>query len=129
MGTGDPAGTKLRALIADIGSLKVHDRSGANVTASETPRLRPFIPSISDDAVTVRKKLENFKTEYLRQLEDAAGYYNADNGFKPYKPADDYLAGRSQPQASGLPQPGDIVDGYRYKGGNRADKNNWERAQ
>jgi hypothetical protein len=34
-----------------------------------------------------------------------------------------------KPQPSGLPQPGDIIDGYRYKGGNRADKNNWERAQ
>lgn len=105
LGTGDPEGTKLRALIADIGSLKVHDRSGAAVTAAETPRLRPFIPSISDDAATVRKKLENFRTEYLRNLEDTTGYYNQDNGFKPYKAADDYLKGGAQPQAPAAAQP------------------------
>jgi len=130
---GDPKGTTLRALIADIGSLKVHDRSGAAVTASETPRLRPFIPSISDDAATVRKKLDNFRTEYLRNLEDTTGYYNQENGFKPYKAAEDYLKGGAQPQArsmpQGMPKAGDVMDGHRFKGGNPADKNNWELAQ
>jgi hypothetical protein len=60
----NPDGTATRALIADIGSLKLHDRSGANVTASESPRLVPFIPEITDDADVVRKKLRNFKREY-----------------------------------------------------------------
>ena len=110
LGTGDPEGTKLRALIADIGSLKVHDRSGAAVTAAETPRLRPFIPSISDDAATVRKKLENFRTEYLRNLEDTTGYYNQENGFKPYKAAEDYLKGGAQPQAPAAAQPQAMPD-------------------
>lgn len=36
---------------------------------------------------------------------------------------------QSQPQAGGAPQPGQIMDGYRFKGGNPADKNSWERAQ
>ncbi|MBF9641260.1 hypothetical protein IAI27_11285, partial [Streptococcus pseudopneumoniae] len=30
----DPEGTSTRAIIADIGSLKIHDRSGAAVTAA-----------------------------------------------------------------------------------------------
>ena len=53
----DPKGVDARAGIADIGSLVLHDRSGAAVTASESPRLMPFIPLITDDIKTATKKL------------------------------------------------------------------------
>jgi len=32
---------------------------------------------------------------------------------------------QSQPQRPVMPEPGDVMDGYRYKGGNRADPNSW----
>lgn len=35
---------------------------------------------------------------------------------------------KEQPKASG-PQPGTVDSGYRFKGGNPADRNNWERVQ
>ncbi|TAJ89738.1 hypothetical protein [Reyranella sp.] len=89
---GDPQGVKLRALIADIGSLKIHDRSGAAVTASEFPRLRPFIPSIADPPNVVRDKLANFRAEYESMLRDSVDYYSEQNGFRPYTPATDYLS-------------------------------------
>jgi len=54
----DPKGIDARAGIADIGSLVLHDRSGAAVTASESPRLMPFIPLITDDIKTATKKLK-----------------------------------------------------------------------
>jgi len=54
----DPKGVDARAGIADVGSLVMHDRSGAAVTASESPRLMPFIPSIKDDVGTANKKLK-----------------------------------------------------------------------
>jgi hypothetical protein len=57
----DPAGVSARAEIADIGSLKIHDRSGAAVTASESPRLMPFIPLTTDDTETALKKLTRLK--------------------------------------------------------------------
>ena len=53
----DPKGVDARAGIADVGSLVLHDRSGAAVTASESPRLMPFIPLITDDIKTATKKL------------------------------------------------------------------------
>lgn len=95
----DPEGVNLRALISDIGSLKIHDRSGAAVTAQEFPRLRPFIPSISDDPETVRRKLQNFRIEYESAVRDAATYYSPENGFRPYTPAIEYLQGQTQPAA------------------------------
>jgi hypothetical protein len=133
---GDPEGTKLRALIADIGSLKIHDRSGAAVTASEFPRLRPFIPTISDDAKTVETKLQNFRAVYEQTLRDTTGYYNADNGFKPHGPTESYLSGGGQPaadpqpapaeKAKQAPSPGFTKDGYRFKGGDPSQRMNWE---
>lgn len=71
----DPEGIKARALVADIGSLKLHDRSGAAVTASETPRLKPFIPTATDNPDTVRQKLELFKREYQALQEDMLAAY------------------------------------------------------
>lgn len=101
---GDPEGTDLRAQIANIGSLVIHDRSGAAVTASETPRLMPFIPLVSDSAEVARKKLANFKANYEQMLRDTLSYYGADTGFKPYTPAIDYLNGSAQPPQGATPQ-------------------------
>lgn len=53
----DPDGVNARAGVADIGSMVIHDRSGAAVTVAEYPRLAPFIPKIRDDHQTVIKKL------------------------------------------------------------------------
>ena len=56
----DPAGVTARAGVANIGSMIVHDRSGAAVTVGEVPRLRPFIPNITtDDAATIVQKLRD----------------------------------------------------------------------
>jgi hypothetical protein len=71
----DPKGVKARALVADIGSLKLHDRSGAAVTAAETPRLKPFIPSATDTPDTVRTKLGLFKREYQAIQDDIRSAY------------------------------------------------------
>lgn len=54
----DPEGVDTRALIANVGSQIVHDRSGAAVTVSEYPRLAPFIPSVHDRPEAIKKKLK-----------------------------------------------------------------------
>lgn len=77
-----PAGVSARALIADIGSLKIHDRSGAAVTAAEYPRLKPFVPKMEDNAETVQKKLGLFMREYRAILRDTYNYYGPAKGFK-----------------------------------------------
>lgn len=130
----DPKGTDTRALISDIGSLKIHDRSGAAVTASEAPRLMPFIPLGTDNAETVAKKLGNFKREYELMQQETGNYYSPDNGFKPYKAAVaptavkapiatrvDSLSQADPAQYSGMIASGD--DGVRYK----SDGKKWVR--
>jgi hypothetical protein len=78
----DPKGVSARAEIADIGSLKLHDRSGAAVTASESPRLMPFIPLATDDNETVLKKLNRLKLEVQNETSAMKDIYSKEQGFK-----------------------------------------------
>lgn len=73
----DPAGVDTRAAISDLGSLVLHDRSGAAVTAAEFPRLAPFIPTHTDDQKTSAKKLRQFVQNYRAIVEDAEEFYKA----------------------------------------------------
>lgn len=78
----DPKGVKARALVADIGSLKIHDRSGAAVTAAETPRLKPFVPSANDNPENVKEKLKLFRKEYEDMQADINATYTQENGYR-----------------------------------------------
>jgi hypothetical protein len=80
-----PEGTEVRAAIADIGSLILHDRSGAAVTAAEYPRQIPFIPSIADDKATALTKLKRMRQIQLDDAEALAGTYTPGQGFKEFK--------------------------------------------
>lgn len=76
----DPNGTATRAMVQDIGSLKLHDRSGASVTVGEMPRLAEFIPSVGDSKEVATKKLNNLRREIelnnseIRDYADSQGY-------------------------------------------------------
>lgn len=80
----DPDGVEARAAIADLGSLVIHSRSGAAVTAAEFPRLAPFIPSAKDDADTVKKKLRAFATVYREEQEALRSAYSKETGYKEF---------------------------------------------
>ena len=80
----DPGGVTARAIVSDIGSLKIHDRSGAAVTAAETPRLMPFIPNVNDNAATIKKKLALFRKEYAAIQKDIESMYSTKQGYKPF---------------------------------------------
>jgi len=70
----DPKGVQARAAVADIGSLKIHDRSGTAVTAMEFPRLKPFIPNMTDKPDVVKDKLDNFRKTYADIQAEIAGF-------------------------------------------------------
>jgi hypothetical protein len=71
-----------RAKIANIGSLKLHDRSGAAVSASEFPRLAPFIPSASDSPRAAATKLREMKKIAEQELGLFADTYSPANGYR-----------------------------------------------
>jgi len=101
----NPEGVDARAAISNIGSLKLHERTGAAVTASEFPRLAPFIPLATDDAATVVKKLTQMRNIAQGEQQNLTETYTREQGYRPSpilksKPA-------SAPAAAGVaPPPG-----------------------
>jgi hypothetical protein len=103
----DPAGVDTRAAIGDLGSMVIHDRSGAAVTAAEFPRLRPFIPLATDSPEVAQKKTRRFVQEYKAEIEaqreffSQSGYKVPDVSTAPAAPA------RPAPSPAGGPKAGD----------------------
>jgi hypothetical protein len=98
----DPKGVEARALVGNIGSLKVHDRSGAAVTAAEAPRLVNFIPQPTDDHPTVVKKLRLFQQEYKRMQDEIVDLAET-QGYK------DPRVERNEPAPAGKTPPKGLV--------------------
>ncbi len=92
----DSEGVDARAKVADIGSLIIHDRSGAAVSASEFPRLRPFIPAATDTDKTIITKLENLKANIQSMQDETESIYSQEAGYKQMEP--------SQPQGGAAPE-------------------------
>jgi hypothetical protein len=78
----DASGAPTRAAVTDIGSLVLHDRSGAAVSASESPRLLPFIPLATDPPEVAVQKLKRFAAEYKLENEALSQMYNEEQGYK-----------------------------------------------
>ena len=60
----DPKGVSVRAMISNFTSLVRHDRSGVAVTYVETPYLKPFLPSVTDNDNTAIEKLNQLKKAF-----------------------------------------------------------------
>jgi len=67
----DPDGIQARAVLSNLSSKVIRDRSGAAVTAAEFPRLRPFLPQPTDNADEVKAKLKGF----IDVMRDETGAY------------------------------------------------------
>lgn len=117
MGTEGERAT--RADIANIGSLKIHDRSGANVTVSESPRLMPFIPQATDDPQTARIKLERLRAEAVRANQTLEGFAAENNYLVPGNTSG------ATPKAP--PQVGEVRGGYKFMGGDPANPASWSK--
>lgn len=117
-----PDQNTLTGLISGMQSMAYKDISGANVTASEEPRLQRYVPAVTDNPETVRNKVKNFSNEYRtiqREIEAIAEQQG-------YKPVALPTAEGAKPKGS-APKPGEVVGGYKFKGGNPKDKANWVR--
>jgi len=112
----DPEGVGLRALVADIGSLKLHDRSGAAIGVAEWPRLKPFIPQITDPPGAIKAKLDNFRREYAaitRDLYDSAG---PKSGYGQIPAVEEFFKREGAPSPAAEPAPAKGGGGFKYLG-------------
>jgi len=109
----DPKGIDTRAAIADIGSIVLHDRSGAAITAAESPRLLPFIPTPSDTYEAAKSKLTRMR-KYAAEEQDALkATYGKDQGYKEFAPLP-ARAGINKPPVGAPPEAKKAPDGKWY---------------
>jgi len=78
----DPEGVAARGAAAEIASQKRHDLSGAAVSIQEDEKLKPFLPSSTDDAPIARQKLEALKKQVLDINNERRKTYIKDYGYK-----------------------------------------------
>ena len=115
----DPGGIDARALVANIGSLLMHDRSGAAVSVSEFPRLAPFIPSVRDTAEAAKIKLRRLREQIVviqAALDNGATIDEVRNGVTSAPVASPPSAGVP---ASTVPPPGGFAAWKAARSGGR----------
>jgi len=78
----DPKGIDTRAQVANIGSLIIHDRSGAAVTVNEFPRLKPFIPTATDTPQAAVTKLKALRRQIDNVNSETELAYGEDSGYR-----------------------------------------------
>jgi len=79
----DPKGSLARAAISGVAGQKYHDISGAAVSASESNRLKPYIPSSQDTKENILQKLNNMKAEYANTNSLIQNQFNEGQGYRP----------------------------------------------
>lgn len=96
-----------------------------NVTERELAFLQSVVRNIesSQSPEQLRRNLEEFQREVRGSWERVARAYQQDYG-QPVTEAGQQIGG---PEAS--PQPGEVLDGYRFRGGDPGDPNSWEPLQ
>jgi cell division protein FtsL len=111
----DKEGVNARSRIADIGSLRIHDRSGAAVTLTELERLKPFIPSVTDDAATAETKLKNLREAYMQMQTEIQDFAQSQGWRSPDSAARRAGAqGTEESAAASLPGKSDVNYGALY---------------
>jgi hypothetical protein len=90
-------------------------------------------PSTRQEFVAAAKELGTSQMERQSRLTEQFRGISADAGVDPERVIMDFGPKKEAPAAvpggPGAPQPGQIEDGYRFKGGEPSDPANWERAQ
>jgi hypothetical protein len=81
----DPDGTDVRAGVGAVGAYKIHDLSGAAVSATEAPRFQPFVPTVTDRPEVAKKKLIQFRDALKAQIKEQLDFYGPANGYLPYQ--------------------------------------------
>jgi len=115
---------KFRQAKDDFINAQLRRESGAVISDQEYAAAdKQYFPQPGDAESVVAQKMKNRQLA-VEGMTRAAGKTYTLNPTVNQPPA-----GTTAPAQGGAPQPGSVMDGYRFKGGNPADKSNWEPAQ
>lgn len=104
----------------------VADRKITGITA-RLDRVDKDIEKQNTDLGDIAKKAGARKnlTELEKRRKQLQAQLEVASGLEPE--VDSQSAGGNIPQPKAIPKPGDVINGYRFKGGNPNDKNNYEK--
>lgn len=105
-----PNRTELYRKSRDIADMLLRARSGAQISMQEYNRLTKLVPNPNQPYATFMSNLHGFRTEAKSIFEKSTGKQATGAGPRKAPPA-----------------VGTVVKGYRFKGGNPADRNAWEK--
>jgi hypothetical protein len=112
---------------------KLRKESGAAISNGEFEgEFQTYFPQYGDGPDVIKQKQLARQQAQEGMIAESRGAYNQLFGAKraPGVGVAPGAAPAAQPQAPAAPpQPGQVEDGYRFKGGNPADPNSWERMQ
>lgn len=113
LASGDTQSQILSDKISEVGDALARLRTGAAITASEEARYGKLLKGRFKTAEAYAEAL-NTVDKFLQGV---------DNDLRVGR----RKLGGDGSVKSGALNPGDVEDGYRYKGGNKSDPNNWEK--
>lgn len=112
---------KAQMLINTLGKLKAMSATGASgfgaLNQSEGDAIKQAVGNL--EAAQSHKSLDQALTQVQTVMERSAARIRDAGGL-------DVGEQSTVPKQSSGPRPGDVESGYRFKGGNPADKSNWE---
>jgi hypothetical protein len=129
VGMADDSFVDLQQKFSTAENIMLKLRSGAAVTDQEYERFKKEFPTVNDPEDVRDRKLKNAVNYATDLLDEKIGLYE-EGGYKvPERVLSPSakVAREAETQPGSGPKAGDIVKGYKFKGGNPADKNNWEK--
>jgi GH24 family phage-related lysozyme (muramidase) len=113
---------------------KLRKESGAAISPSEFEgEFQTYFPQYGDDPGVRMQKQRAREQAQLGMIAESRGAYEQLFGQRKPQQQGGLVPppgpGNSPPAPQAGPQPGAVEEGYRFKGGNPADPNSWERIQ
>lgn len=137
LGASTPQTQNLASFRADLERLRNESLRLNNGVQTEGDAQRAWnelIANMNDPAIVQRRlrEIQGYNQQAMELRQNLINARRENYGLPPL----DTARFRGQPAAApgaepqgGMPSPGTVQDGFRFRGGNPADRNNWERVQ
>jgi len=110
-------------------------RAGQTLTGPELASAEKYLPTAGDSVTTLRTKLKELKKIAATARRRNVDILDPKKGIRREPEATAQPPARTAPADAagtvqlGAPKPGDVQDGYRFKGGDPASPDSWEQVQ